>query len=305
MDVEVDRPRMVRRLGEHAFEPLLDVGRAALRLLALRLLPIVPGLRVHPRLCRQDGELQVVRILVRQRGHGLGEGHVQRRPLGGGVVGIAAGHGFDQPLLLFGRRRGQRLRLLQRRHGRRVRLGRHRHVDVGAEHQRLAEEAERTARVEALRLAERPARLGVIEIGSLPQALVEIALGLAALGADLVAQRAEIVPELRLRLLIGLHDLGRHGLGLDIGNPAVRPRKPRLNLELRRLSLVGSEMRAGSADAEGDGDRGGKRDGPHETTNSHAKSPPISKLGQVFPPGPKGKTCTGTHLDLADSNGPW
>ena len=89
-------------------------------------------------------------------------------------------------------------------------VGIHRHVDVRPQDQRLAEEAHRAVGIEALCLAEGASRLRVIEVGGEPQPLVKVFLGIGALCADRIAQGAQVVPQGRLGLLVGLHVLRGH-----------------------------------------------------------------------------------------------
>ena len=223
MDVEMHRPGMVRRLRQHRFKALLDVCSPELRLLAARL-PIVPGLGVHTGLGRDDRKFEVVRVLVGERDHRVGEGGIERLAIFGRILGIAPGYRLDQAFFLVGRTCGQRLRLAHRVDRQLVHCRVHRRVDVGSEHQRFGSKAHGAIRIEALSLSEGAARLGMIEVRRLPDALVEISLSLRVLGADRIGERAEIGPQRRFGALIGLdhlRHLARHRHGR--GDPAMRP----------------------------------------------------------------------------------
>ena len=235
MDVEMDRPRMVGTFRKNAFQALQHIGSPALGLLAARL-PIVPGLGVHRRLGRQYRQFEVVRILVRQRRRCVCEGGVERRPFCSRIIRISRGDSLDESLLLVACAGRKRLRLAKRGNRRRVRFGVHRYVDVRSEHQCLAEKAHRASRIEALCLAESAPRFRVVEIDGEPQALVEIALRLRALCADRIAQRAQVVPQRRLGIVVRLHRLGGLRLSGNSGDPAVRRGKITLRRSLRGFS---------------------------------------------------------------------
>jgi hypothetical protein len=96
----------------------------------------------------------------------------------------------------------------------------HRHVDVGAEHQRLAPEAHGTVGIELLRLAERALRLFVIEAVGQPQSLIEIGLCGRARRGDLVGERAEAVPHRRIG--VGEGQRRRGGIRSRLRHPGLR-----------------------------------------------------------------------------------
>ena len=178
---------------------LCGLGVAAARL------PVVPRAQVHQRFGVERRDVVVVRELRRDLAHGGGVGRVERHAVGLGVGRIAGREREDQRLLARARLAGERLRVADRRIGGRDRVLLHRHVDVRAEHQCLAPEAHRAIRVEPLRLAERAARLVVIERVGEAEALIEIRLRLRVRRGDLVVDGAEPVPQRR----IAVGELGR------------------------------------------------------------------------------------------------
>ncbi|WP_244742200.1 hypothetical protein [Mesorhizobium sp. L-8-10] len=223
MNVEMNRPGVVGSLGEHAFQPLLDISGAAFGLLAARF-PIVPRLGIHCRFGCQHRQFEIVRIFVRKGSHGVSEGRVEFGAFCGRILRISRRHRFDQFPFLLARSGRERLRFLERSDRRRIRGRVHRHVDVRAKHERLTEEAHGAARIQALRLAESAPGFRVIEIGGLPEPLLEIALRLAVLGADRICQRTEIVPQRRVGFLVGLDRLRRQALGGKVGSHAMGSR---------------------------------------------------------------------------------
>ena len=91
----------------------------------------------------------------------------------------------------------ERLRTFHRVQRGGVGRGVHWRVDIRPQHQRFAPVAQGAFRIQTLRLAEGPRRLGVVEGVGQSQPLVEIALGERMPGADRKMQRAEVVPQRR------------------------------------------------------------------------------------------------------------
>ncbi len=145
----------------------------------------------------------------------VGIGRVELRALGLGIRGVALRERLDERAVLFRGAPGQRRRLRERGQRRRIRLRHHRHVDVGAEHERLAPEAQGAGRIELLRRLEGALRLGMVEREGEPQSLVEVGLRLRHAGADPERLLAEALEERHVaagRLHRGR--LERRGLGL-------------------------------------------------------------------------------------------
>ena len=215
VDVIVDRAGMIRSARQHALEHRHDGG--ALRIgLASAGLPIIPGAEIHHRLGIEHCDLVVVRERGGDFAHRLGVGRVERCTLGFRVLRVARRQRGDQRLLARRRIGGERARLLRGGQGRRNRIVLHGKIDVGAEHQRLAPEAHGALRVDFLRLAEGTLRLAMIECIGKPQPLIEIGLRLHIRRRDFVGDRAEAVPQRRIRVGEGgrrrcrLHLRGRH-----------------------------------------------------------------------------------------------
>ena len=213
------------RRGDPAASPGLlriqGAGGPALRFMAARL-PIIPWLGDHGRLGGQHGNLKIVGIFVGKERHRIGKGGIERRALGSLIVRIAKRQRSDQCALLVAGRAGKGLRLAQRCESRCIGLGCHRHIDVGAQHQCFAEIAHGATRIELLSLAERPLGLRMVKVDIELQALVEIVLGLGAAGGDRVGEGAEIAPERRRCLQIGLRSLVLLVLSGDIHRHAMR-----------------------------------------------------------------------------------
>ncbi len=177
--------------------------------------PVVPRLRVHHGLGVERLHGVVGRILLRHALHCARVCGIERGPFRLGIGRVARRERIDERAVARGRLRRQFDRLGEGRQRRRVGLRHHRYVDVGAQDQRLAPEAERAAGVRLLRLAKRALRLGVIEPEREPQPLVEPRLRLRTARACLERQRAQVRVEDRRRVERRLrrHGLERRGLG--------------------------------------------------------------------------------------------
>ena len=231
VDVVVDRARMVRTAGQHRLERGEDLGGLALGLGAARL-PVVPGREIHQRLGVEDLDVVVLRKARRGRAHGGGVSGVERGPLGLRIGRVALRDRLDQRLLARARRPRVLLRLEHGRHRGLDRLGVHRRVDVGTEHQRLAERAHRAIRIELLRRAEGARRLGMIEAVGEPQPLIEVALRHGIFRGDRKAHGPEIVIERHIR---------RH-------SPCRRPTRPAGTAAFRSPARACGIGRAGDGD---------------------------------------------------------
>ena len=200
---------MIGVLGEHPLQCGHDLGALRVRLSPARL-PVIPWTEIHERLGVEHRDLVVLGELRRGPGHGGGVGGIEPGAVGLRVLGVARGQGCDQRPFLRACLGGQRARLLCRGERRSHRLFHHRHIDIGAEHQRLAPEAHGAIGVELLCLAECALRLLVIEGMGQPQTLIEIALGGRARRGDLVGERAEAIPQ--RRVAVGERQRGRCGI---------------------------------------------------------------------------------------------
>ena len=128
-------------------------------------------------------------ILLGDLAHRVGVGLVARAAILG-LARVALRHRVDVRLLAGRRLRLQRHGLLRQLVGLRLVFGGHGHVDVRAEDEGLAPVGHRAARVEARRLAEGPAGLGVVEAVGEVHALVDEGLGLLRPGRDREGVRA-------------------------------------------------------------------------------------------------------------------
>ena len=218
VDVVVDGAGMVGLAPQHVFQRREDLGRAPLGPRAGRL-PVIPGRQVHQGFDMQQRDLRIVRIARCRLAHGLRIGRIERGTVGLGVAGIAAGECRDQVAFAGAGLACRCLRPRDRSQRRGVGRGVHRRIDVGAQHQRLAPVAHGALRIQALRLAERPRRLGVVEGIGQPQSLVEITLGERNGRADRKVQRAEVIPQRRGRErgFRSRRRLGREGAHLGLG----------------------------------------------------------------------------------------
>ena len=97
MNVEVQRQRMVRVLGEHTIKARDHLLRLGLRFPIGT--PIVPGHGVHERLGVDRGRRAVLRVGRSHRAHGLRPGLVQRGPRRFRIAVIALIQRLDQRLL--------------------------------------------------------------------------------------------------------------------------------------------------------------------------------------------------------------
>ena len=148
----------------------------------------------------------------------------------------------------------------------------HRNVDVGSQHQRLTEETHGAVRIELLRLAQGAPGFGMVEVGRQPQPLVEIALRLGTLGADRIGQRAQVLPQWRLGVFIGLHGLfRRHRSGRRRGDQAMTHAEPAAR-QSRECNGMSRRSLAHISDAETGAHAGG-----HERGQSRARQV-ITKL---------------------------
>ena len=128
-----------------------------------------------------------------------------------GRAGVPCGERVDERTLAWRRLRLQRLRLAHEFERVRLVVGLHQRVDVRPQHQGLAPVGHRQSRAEAGRLAERPARFGMVEGVPEVQALVHEALGASVrrahterVGTQVLQARGEFAARTRLDGLRGL-----------------------------------------------------------------------------------------------------
>ncbi len=179
-------------------------------------LPVVPWAEIHDGLGVENRDFVVLREFRGDLAHGPGIRGIQRLAVRLWVLRVARRDRRNQRLLARACLGGERPRLLCRGKGGRHGLVLHRQIDVGAEHERLAPEAHGARRIELLRLAKGALCLAVIERIRQAQSLVEIGLRRRVRGRDLVAHRAQSVPQGRIRIgerrgrCRGLHFRLRH-----------------------------------------------------------------------------------------------
>ena len=154
VDVEVDRRSMVGSLASNAFQALLDVGRAAL---AAPCRPAANSPRAGcpcrprqraPQARRSSGYLSASAAVASAKAAS------SAWPSAAGIFGVARRDCGDQGLLLSVAPAASACALAAAAAMRRsVGLRIHRHIDIGSEHQRLAEEAHGAVGIEALGLS--------------------------------------------------------------------------------------------------------------------------------------------------------
>jgi hypothetical protein len=234
VDEEVAAARVVRVLRDDGLEVGEGLGDPRIGAAVRR--PVIPGPQVHERLRVEHRDLVVVREASGECGHGIGVRLVEVLAVGGRGALVARRQGLDEPPLARARVIHLRQRALQRGVGGERRRLVHRQVDVRAPGQRFAPPAHRASGIEALRLAEGPHALGVVEGVVEAQPLVEVGLRLGDARGDGVVVIAEVGVEghrralyrggrrvvarpvrgMRVRLLAGLcgggpaEDHGRH-----------------------------------------------------------------------------------------------
>ena len=203
MDVHVDRARVVG-IGlastpsiAATASPRRPLARAAIRL------PVVPGRGVHQRIGKQHADLRILGKPRMRRGHGVGVRLGKSSLVGRGIARVAGRKSVDQRPFALARVGGARLGVGHRHECRLHGAVFHRRIDVGAEHERLAPEAHGAARVQRLRLLERPLGFGVVEGIGQAQPLIEVALRHLVIRGDRMAQRAEALPQRRARGVVG------------------------------------------------------------------------------------------------------
>ena len=214
VDIQVDRPCVIRVACEHRFQRREQLGGTALRLRASRL-PVIPGLCVHHGLGIERKNRVVTRIFFGHRFHRVGVGGVELGTVGLRVRRVALLQSRDQRTI-FGRRAGREFDCLgQRGHRRRHCLRHHRRIDVRPEHQRLTPPGHRELWVFLLCSLKRTLRLGVVEREGPSHALVEVGLRLRVARSHLEGQLAEVVVQRHVAAR-GLHRLRLKGLGLGL-----------------------------------------------------------------------------------------
>lgn len=207
VDVVMQRADVARVAREHAFQLGQD-ARCARGLLAFRG-PVRPRGQVHQRLGMQRGDVVVIRETGGGLAHRIGIGLVQCGTVGRRGVGIAQRQRIDQGAVGRGCARGQtgRARRQRRRLGGAGRV--HRQVDVGAQHQGLAPDADRAVGIAPRRFRERAPGGLVVEAVGQPQALVEILLRRRNPGADVAVRLAQAWQQRDVRG--ALRGFGRRG----------------------------------------------------------------------------------------------
>ena len=192
--------------AQHVLGERDDLGRALVRPAVGH--PVAPRPQVHHRLDVEHGDVEVGGELLVHGAHRVGVSLVVGRAVVG-AARVALGQRVDERALT---RRGpalERLRLLNQLVGVRLLVGLHHRVDVGAEDQRLAPVGDGQVGIEPRRLAEGPARLGVVEGVGQVQALVDEALHRRLGRADREGVRPEVLqPRRQLAVGAGLAGLG-------------------------------------------------------------------------------------------------
>ncbi len=196
VDVEVERQRMARLLGDHRLEHLHDLLGARLGPAVAR--PKRPRAEVHQRFGVEPRSMRRRRrgIWLQTRAHRVGVRFVERTSIGGRRVGVSLGEGGDQRPFDGTGARGSLASHRQRRGpvaG--VRLIDRRIVDVRAASVGDAPPSHRAARIERRGLPERADRLVVVERVEKLQALVEVTLGFGRGGRHRAAPRPEPVEQ--------------------------------------------------------------------------------------------------------------
>ena len=201
VDVEVVQPRVVGIELQARLDRRDDLRRPLARL-AVEGRVEVPRVEVHQRLGEQEAHLGILGIPSRQLPHRVRVSGLQgclRLRGGGRRVAVALRHGGDEGALEPGGRRrpscGELAGLSDRRRRHHRPLGQRRQVDVGAEREGDAPGAHRAGGVAGERLAE--GGLGLLEVEGVhpAQPLVEVVLGIGAVGGDRTMGSAEAAVE--------------------------------------------------------------------------------------------------------------
>ena len=175
VNIEMIGHLVVGRRLERTFEQGQDLGRPWARLTGFELVE-VPRVQVHERLHRQDGRIDVVRILRGQLLHRLCVRLVERSPILGRHFDIPRRQSRDVVLLLGTHLWSQCLCRAECLPGLGARFGGHRCVDVGTEHVGDPPPAHRATLIELGRVSERTLRFGMIESERQNHSLIKIAL---------------------------------------------------------------------------------------------------------------------------------
>ena len=147
---------------------------------------MIPRAQIHHRFGEKCADIEVVRIFLPNRPHGLGIGLIERRAILRWRIGITVTQRFDQIALHRRRVFGIllcELKFLPRYFHRRWRH--HRKINVRPACQSDSPMRHRTLRIEPCRFLERPNGCAVVEAVQKRESLIEISLRLRRIRRDL------------------------------------------------------------------------------------------------------------------------